>query len=232
MNTNAKAHAFVGDLDAPELDREDRHHFARVLRLRRGDTITVSDGEGRWRRCTFGDQLDPSGPIEYEPPAEPRLTVAFAVVKGERTEWAVQKLVELGIDAVIPLVADRSVVRWDQARSENHQKRLAKVARQAAMQSRRSTLPQIEPLRSFAEVAARPGVALADAEGAPPSLSWPKVIVGPEGGWSPAERDSNVPRVRLASRVLRSETAAIAAGALLVALREGLVHSADGHARG
>jgi 16S rRNA (uracil1498-N3)-methyltransferase len=232
MNTNAKAHAFVADLDAPELDRDDRHHFARVLRLRRGDTITVSDGGGRWRPCIFDDPLEPSGSIEHEPPAEPQLAVAFAVVKGERTEWAVQKLVELGVDAVIPFVSDRSVVRWDQARSGNHHLRLAKVARQAAMQSRRSTLPQIEPLRSFAEVAARPGVALADANGVPPSLSWPKVIVGPEGGWSAAERDSDLPRVRLAPRVLRSETAAVVAGALLVALREGLVISADGHAKG
>ena len=121
MNTNAKAHAFVVDLDAPELDPDDRHHFARVLRLRRGDTITVSDGDGRWRLCRFGDPLEPSGPIEHEPPAAPRLTVAFAVVKGERTEWAVQKLVELGVDTVIPFVADRSVVRWDPAKSEQPQ---------------------------------------------------------------------------------------------------------------
>jgi 16S rRNA (uracil1498-N3)-methyltransferase len=230
MNTNTRAHAFVADLDTPELDGDDRHHLARVLRLRRGDTITVSDGDGRWRLCAFGDPLEPSGPIEYDAPPEPRLTVALAVVKGERTEWAVQKLVELGIDAVIPFVADRSVVRWDHARSESHHLRLAKVARLAAMQSRRCTLPQLEPLRSFAEVAARPGVALADASGVPPSLSWPKVIVGPEGGWSTSERDIDLPRVRLAPTILRAETAAVAAGVVLVALREGLVNSTDRHA--
>jgi len=228
MNTNAKAHAFVVDLDGPELDADDRHHLARVLRLRRGDMITVSDGSGRWRPCVFGDQLEPSGPIEVEPSPEPRLTVAFAVVKGERTEWAVQKLVELGVDAVIPLAADRSVVRWDQARSEGHHRRLAKVARQAAMQSRRSTLPQIEPLRSLGEVAARPGLALADPRGVPPSLRWPNVVVGPEGGWSPAEQDRDLPRVRLAPTVLRTETAAVVAGALLVALRDRLVTAGDG----
>lgn len=232
MDTNAKAHAFVADLDAPELDGDDRHHLARVLRLRPKDMITVSDGNGRWRPCTFGDPLEPSGPIEYEPRPGPRLTVAFAVVKGERTEWAVQKLVELGIDAVVPFVADRSVVRWDQARSEHHHLRLARVARQAAMQSRRSTLPQIEPLRSFADLATRAGVALADSHGVPPSLSWPELIVGPEGGWSPAERERHLPRVRLAPTVLRSETAAVVAGALLVALREGLVMSIDGHSKG
>ena len=232
MDTNAKAHAFVVDLDVPELDRGDRHHFSRVLRLRPGDEITVSDGEGRWRLCIFGDPLEPSGPVEHEPQPGPRLTVSFAVVKGERTEWAVQKLVELGIDAVIPFVADRSVVRWDPARSASHHLRLAKVARQAAMQSRRARLPEIEPLRSFAEVAARPAVALSDANGVPPSLSWPNVMVGPEGGWSTDEQQANLPRVRLAPTVLRSETAAVAAGTLLVALREGLVVSTIRHAQG
>jgi 16S rRNA (uracil1498-N3)-methyltransferase len=232
MDTNAKAHAFVVDLDAPELDGDDRHHLARVLRLRPGDLITVGDGDGRWRPCMFGDPVEPSGPIEYEPPPEPRLTVAFAVVKGERTEWAVHKLVELGIDAVIPFVADRSVVRWDPAKSEHHHLRLAKVARQAAMQSRRSRLPQIEPLRSFADLATRGGAALADGDGVAPSLSWPSVIVGPEGGWSPAEQERELPRVRLAPTVLRAETAAVVAGALLVALREGLVFSTAGHSKG
>jgi 16S rRNA (uracil1498-N3)-methyltransferase len=232
VDTSAKAHAFVADLDAPELDSDDRHHLERVLRLRQGDRLTVSDGQGRWRLCLFGDPLEPVAPIERETPATPELTVAFAVVKGERTEWAVQKLVELGIDAVIPFVADRSVVRWDPARSEHQHRRLAKVARQAAMQSRRTTLPRIEPLGSFTDVTSRAGVALADAAGSPPSLTWPTLVVGPEGGWSAAEREVDFPRVRLAPTVLRAETAAVAAGAVLVALREGLVTPSDRHSPG
>jgi 16S rRNA (uracil1498-N3)-methyltransferase len=232
VDTGAKAHAFVVDLDAPELDDDDRHHLARVLRLRAGDPITVSDGDGRWRRCRFGDSLEPDGATHDDPPPAPRLSVAFAVVKGERTEWAVQKLVELGIDSIVPFVAERSVVRWDPAKSEHQHLRLTKVARQAAMQSRRSRLPVVEPLRSFAQVVARDGVALADADGSPPSLTWPHIVVGPEGGWSEAERGIEVRRVRLAPTVLRAETAAVAAGALLVALREGLVTASDGHAPG
>ena len=140
-----------------------------------------------------------------------------------------QKLVELGIDAVIPFVADRSVFRWDPAKSEHQHMRLARVARQAAMQSRRATLPQVEPLRSFAEVTARAGVALADAQGSPPSLTWPNVVVGPEGGWSAAEQKADLPHIRLAPTVLRAETAAVAAGAVLVALRELLVAPKDRH---
>jgi len=229
VDTDAKAHAFVADLEAPELDDEDRHHLARVLRLRVAEPITVSDGDGRWRRCRFGDPLEPSGPIEQDTPAMPELSVAFALVKGERVEWTVQKLVELGVDRVIPFTAERSVVRWNPAKSEQQHLRLEKIARQAAMQSRRVRLAKVEPVRSFTEVVAGAGVALADASGEPPSLTWPNVVVGPEGGWSEAERRVDLPRVRLATTILRAETAAVAAGAVLVALREGLVTSLDAH---
>jgi 16S rRNA (uracil1498-N3)-methyltransferase len=227
VDTRAKAHAFVSDLDSPQLDDEDRHHLARVLRLRPGDVITVSDGGGAWRRCEFGDALDPVGPIEHDPAGTPRLTIAFAVVKGERTEWAVQKLVELGIDAIVPFVADRSVVRWDEARAAHQHARLTKVAKLAAMQSRRSRLPAISPLSSLTDVLAGAGVALADAAGASPSLEWPTVAIGPEGGWSETEQALELPRVALASTVLRTETAAVAAGALLLAMREGRVARRD-----
>jgi 16S rRNA (uracil1498-N3)-methyltransferase len=229
VDIDAKAHAFVADLEAPELEEEDRHHLARVLRLRASETITVSDGDGRWRRCRFGDPLEPTGPIEWVTRAIPELSVAFALVKGERIEWTVQKLVELGVDRISPFIAERSVVRWDPAKSEQHHLRLGKIARHAAMQSRRVRLATVEPVRSFAEVTKGEGVALADASGEPPSLTWPNMVVGPEGGWSDAERSVDLPRVRLATTVLRAETAALAAGAVLVALREGLVTSPDTH---
>ena len=97
------------------------------------------------------------------------------------------------------------------------------------MQSRRSRLPTIEPLRTFAEVVARDGVALADADGSPPSLTWPNIVVGPEGGWSEAERGTTSGESGWPRPSSGSETAAVAAGALLVALREGLVTPSDRH---
>jgi 16S rRNA (uracil1498-N3)-methyltransferase len=227
VDTHAKAHAFVSDLDHPQLDDEDQHHLARVLRLRPGDIVTVSDGDGGWRRCEFADELDPVGPIEHDPPATPPLTIAFAVVKGERTEWAVQKLVELGIDAIVPFISDRSVVRWDEARAAHQHSRLTKVGKLAAMQSRRSRLPAISPLSSLTDVVAGPGVALADPAGDAPSLEWPTLVIGPEGGWSETEHGLELPRVALARTVLRTETAAVAAGVLLVAMREGRVARRD-----
>jgi 16S rRNA (uracil1498-N3)-methyltransferase len=72
-------------------------------------------------------------------------------------------------------------------------------------------------------VAAHDGAALTDADGEAPTLGHPVVLVGPEGGWTSAERSSGLPIVRLGAHVLRAETAAIAAGVLLTALREGIV---------
>ena len=91
------------------------------------------------------------------------------------------------------------------------------------MQSRRAWLPEIEELRAFDDVASRPGVALAERGGAPPSLEHPLILVGPEGGWGDAERGRALAEVSLGAQVLRAETAAVAAGTLLAALRAGLV---------
>ncbi len=219
----AAAHAFVADLDTPVLAPEDRHHLERVLRLRRGEVVTVSDGAGGWRSCTFDADLRPTGEVMREAPPAPRITIAFALLKGERPELVVQKLTELGVDRITPMVTARCVVRWDGARSGRHGDRLQRVAREAAMQSRRSWLPTVDAVASFASVARQPDAVLADAGGGPVHLDRPVVLVGPEGGWSPEEVACGRPTVGLALNVLRAETAAIAAGALLVAKRASLV---------
>lgn len=215
----AVPHAFVTDLERPELDPDDRHHLARVLRLRDGDLLTVSDGRGRWRACRFGADLDPVGAVGTEPSPEPPLTVAFALVKGERPELVVQKLTELGIDRIVPFRAARSVVRWDDERAARQVERLARVAREAAVQCRRCHLPEVAPLATFDEVRALPGAVAADRGGGPPTLDRPTILVGPEGGWAPEERATFGATVGLGDHVLRAETAAIAAGVLLGALR-------------
>jgi len=220
----AAAHAFVVDLEAPELAADDRRHLERALRLRAGETVTVSDGAGRWRPCRFtGGGLDPCGEITVEPRPAPAVTVGIALTKGERLDWAVQKLTELGVDRVVPFSAERSVVRWDGGRSGHHVDRLRRIARQAAMQSRRTWLPEVEDLLAFAEAAAIPAVALAEPGGEAPSLDRPVVLVGPEGGWGQGEAAAGLPAVGLGPTVLRSETAAVAAGTLLCALRAGVI---------
>ncbi len=227
MGAAAAAHAFVVDLDRPVLSEEDRHHLLRVLRLRAGEGVSVSDGAGRLRYCRIGEsgQLEPTGEIEASPPAEPTLTVALAVVKGDRPEWAVQKLTEAGVDRIVPLVTERTVVRWSGDKAARATTRLRKVAREAAMQSRRTRLPEVADVMSLESALGALGAssALATPGGAPPTLLRPSVLIGPEGGWAPRELEMAPATVGLGLNVLRTETAAVAAGVLLTALRAGLV---------
>ena len=229
---DAAAHAFVADLAAPALVDDDRHHFERVLRLEPGQSVTVSDGAGRWRLCTWraGGTLEPAGEETEDAPAPPPVTVAFALTKGERPEWVVQKLTELGVDRIVPFRAARSVVRWDEHKAAAQTSRWRRVARQASMQSRRAHLPDVDGVSDFAEVVAMVGRqgALAAPGGKPPSLARPALLVGPEGGWSDAELSCGLPSVGLGPTILRAETAAIAAGTLLCGLRSGTIHPATG----
>lgn len=224
--TSSAAHVFVDDLDEPAVADVDRHHLQRVLRLRDGEAVTASDGRGGVRRCTFaaGGALAPAGEVERVPAPAPPITVGFALVKGEKPEWIVQKLTECGVDRILPFVAERSIVRWDASKASRNLERLRRVAVEAAMQSRRVWLPEVAPVASFADLIGLPGAALADAAGDAPDLAVaPVVLVGPEGGWSDAERATGARRVRLGPTVLRAETAAVAAGVLLSALRAAVV---------
>ena len=223
----AAAHAFVADLAQPELADGDRRHLERVLRLRPGQPVTVSDGDGGWRSCRWraGGDLEPAGPVEHEPRPVPPVTVGFALTKGDRPEWVVQKLTEVGVDVIVAFRAIRTVVRWDEAKAADHVGRWRRVAREAAMQSRRVRLPQVAEVASFADLVRALGSAgsLAVPGGAAPSLDRPALLVGPEGGWDPAERAAGLPEVGLGPTVLRAETAAVAAGVLLCGLRSGTV---------
>ncbi|MEN3273743.1 MAG: rRNA (uracil1498-N3)-methyltransferase [Actinomycetota bacterium] len=216
---------FVTDVEAPTLDDNDRHHLERVVRVRLGDAVVISDGRGRWRDGVLRADgvVEPTGDVQSTPTPAPSITIAFALTKGERPELAVQKLTELGVDRIVPFAADRSVVRWDEARAESHLARLRRVAREAAMQCRRPWLPVVDEVADFATASQLPGAALADPSGSPPSLEHPTVLVGPEGGWSDDERARGLATVALGTHVLRAETAAITAAALLGAIRATLV---------
>jgi 16S rRNA (uracil1498-N3)-methyltransferase len=230
----AAAHVIVESVDEPVLVEDDRHHLERVLRLRPGSAITVTDGAGRWRPVGLGSDLEPLGPVVAEPPPAPRLTVAFAIVKGDRPELMARALTEVGVDRLVPMATVRGVVRWSGDRGRDAVQRLRRVVRSAGMQSRRVWVPEVAEVADVAavvaEAAAREaaagtapvaaqGVAAATLGGPPPSLRWPTVLIGPEGGWAPDELPSGLPVVGLGPHVLRTETAAIVAGSLLVAAR-------------
>jgi len=237
----AAALVFVEDLEAPELGEDDGHHLGEVLRLRPGELVAVADGAGTWRMCAFSGPsrdvsgpaagrsagrrrfaLEPVGPIQSHVRPLPILEVAFSWAKGDRTEWAVAKLAELGVDRITPLVADRTIVRPDRKGALRRDDRLRRIVRGAAMQSRRPFLPEIATSQSVDQLLGRSSLsdlALAEPGGGPISLAKPVVLVGPEGGWSPRELALVPAKVSLGDGILRVETAALAAGALLTALR-------------
>ncbi len=208
-------HAFVADLDHPTLEDHDLHHLRRVLRLRDGDDLTVADGAGAWRRCTFGDTLQVVGDIVEVPVAEPPLALAVALTKGAKPELVVQKATELGIDRIVLFVSERSIPRWDDRRTAKQLERLRRVAREASMQCRRVRIPSVEGLLDVTETRALPGASIADM-GASPYAGQQTILVGPEGGWTDDEREG-LPAVGLGPHVLRAETAAIAAATLMAA---------------
>ncbi len=210
---------FVDDLAAPQLTEADEHHARRVLRLRRGEEITLGDGRGAWRRARYSDELEPISDVVEEPRPEPRLTVAFALVKGSKPELVVQKLTEVGIDRIVPFAAERSVVRWDEVKAERALERWQVVAREASMQSRRAWIPEVCALSTAEEVLGDLNAVRADMGGRPIDRGDHVVAIGPEGGWSPSEAARSQDAVVLGPHVLRAETAAIVAGAAMVALR-------------
>lgn len=227
----ADVQVLVEDLADPVLDAAAEHHLGRVLRLRDGATVCATDGGGGWVLCRLaGSKLEPTGPVARTPRPSPELTVGFALVKGQKPELVVQKLTELGIDRMVMFSARRSVVRWDDERSARNVERLKRVAAEACAQCRRLWLPAIG-MGTLSGLVAE-GALLADAGGRPLGPSDTAVVIGPEGGWDPldlgeCERHPGVDegpyprpdRVALGENVLRAETAAIAAGALLAARR-------------
>lgn len=235
----AVAHVFVDDVNGDGdlwVDGDDGHHLQRVRRLRADEAVTASNGLGAWRLCAIAEvgegrlRLAPAGPVTIEPALSPRVTVAFAPAKGDQAGAVVHQLVELGVDAVMPITLHRSVVRRDGARGEKARDRLGRVIREAAMQSRRARLPGLLPAATLASLARHPGLVVADPHGepagrlgAPAGGEW-LVVVGPEGGLDPSERELLAPGARLSvgPYVLRAVTAPVAAAAALVGFRERL----------
>ncbi len=215
------AHVFVETLAAPQLSADDDHHLRRVLRIRSSDVVTVADGAGRWVTA----RLEADGlHLESDPVVEPAprpAAVVSAIPKGDRAEWMVQKLTEIGATSIGFIDCARSVVHWDAERGHRQVERLRRIAREAAMQSRRLWLPEIHDVVPFAAVAARNGsCAIADPDGADLGAGVDTVLVGPEGGFTDDELALVARRVSLSTNVLRVETAALVAVVLLTLRNE------------
>lgn len=235
--TVAAAHAFVGPdlLDRSEIriDGDDGRHLARVRRLGPGEIVTVADGTGSWRPCEVAAVdgavlvLRATGPVVREPVASPPLAVAFAPTKGDQPERIVAALTELGVDEIIPVLTRRSVVTWKGDRAVRAGDRLRRIAREAAAQCRRATLPRVTDPVPLATLVGRAGIVVADRDGGPaealvgPGPSGWTALIGPEGGLDPDELVPLGPHARLSvgPHVLRADTAPVAVATLLGALR-------------
>lgn len=209
----AAAHVLVDDVDVPVLSDRAEHHVFRVLRVRDGEVVTVTDGRGAWRVCrAAGSAVTVDGDVEQVAPSTP-IQLFVAIPKQDRPEWLVQKATELGADRIVFVHAERSVVRWDAARAQRHLAKLGTVAAEAAMQSRRVVVPVVEgPVRSFDVLA---GAVAAEPGGRPVTPDDRSIAIGPEGGWTAAELACAAATVDLGPNILRVETAALAACAAI-----------------
>ena len=228
---DAAAHTFVAALDdSLDIAGADGHHLQRVRRLQIGEHVTAADGAGHWRWYEI-DAVEPGrlrlsarGERRCEPELVPGVALAVALTKAGALDTVVARCTELGVARITPVRTRRCVVQWDAAQAERAVERLRTVAREAAAQSRRARLPEIDAVGALADFAGRPDVVVADRAGrpveeiaAPAGGSW-IVVVGPEGGLERAELDTfgDAVRLRLGPHILRAETAPIAAVALLV----------------
>jgi 16S rRNA (uracil1498-N3)-methyltransferase len=214
----AAAHVLVDEVAAPALSDAASHHLFRVLRLRDGEVVTVTDGAGRWRSCrVVASSVEADGDVHREEPSASSMTIMLAIPKQDRPEWIVRRATELGVDRIVFLHAERSVVRWDDERADRHLEKLRRVADEALMQARRVWRPDVggpvEARSVLADaVAAEPG-------GRPIAPTDRVIAIGPEGGWTDAELNAARDRVGLGPTILRVETAALAACAVMTALR-------------
>lgn len=210
-----------------ELSAEAARHVVRVLRLRPGSELVVFDGAGvqATGRLVGTDpavvRIETVGPGTAESPLD--ITLVQGISRGHRMDLVVQKATELGVSTLWPVMCARSVVRLDDQRAARRVQHWREVAVAACEQCGRSRLPEIRSPAPVAEAfAAVRGLSLvldpvagADLAGLPPPDREVSLLIGPEGGLTAAEtaaaRTAGFLPLRLGPRVLRTETAAIAA---------------------
>ncbi|NNE65451.1 MAG: 16S rRNA (uracil(1498)-N(3))-methyltransferase [Pyrinomonadaceae bacterium] len=212
-----------------ELSPEQTRHLSRVLRLGTGEDISVFDGCGRESIFRIVDTAPSGASVEFVediPPMSPEsdiaIELAVPLLKKAHTELVLQKAVELGVSRFVPLITKRTEARTSAWKAE----RAFRIAVEAAKQSGRATVPIIESPRdfeSFVEGFNGTGFLFYESEGSvlPDSIDNESVtvITGPEGGWDETEietaRGAGFEIVHLGGRILKAETAAIVATALV-----------------
>jgi 16S rRNA (uracil1498-N3)-methyltransferase len=228
-----------------ELPRETGAHLAKVLRARSGDEVVLFNGDGREftgaiekvQGSRVSASIGAARMIDRESPFQ--LTLVQCVPRGDRMDFIVQKATELGVVRIIPVLSQRSVVRLDESQAASKQLHWRAVAVSACEQCGRNRLPIVaapQPLLNYLGALAQANESLrfvleperarrtergAQSIAPPQAVSLAEIAIGPEGGFAPEELEafdlSSFSRVSLGPRVLRTETAAIAAIVVLQA---------------
>lgn len=212
-------------------------HLVRVLRLQPGDACVLFNGDGYdydARLVAAGKrearaEILAARPVKNESPL--RISLLQGIARGEKMDWILQKATELGVARIVPVDSERSEVKLDAARAEKRLAHWREVVVSACEQSGRAVVPEVLPPQPLGQGAAlREGrgflldpvatQTLASLQGNPPGACM--LAIGPEGGWSPRDHEqllaAGYEGLRLGPRVLRTETAGIAAISALQAL--------------
>jgi 16S rRNA (uracil1498-N3)-methyltransferase len=219
------------------LEGAEGRHAVSVKRLTVGEEVVLTDGAGRGVRGAVAavegkDLLDVTvTEVLDEPEPELRITVVQALPKGDRGELAVELMTEVGVDEIVPWAASRCITQWKGDRGAKSLAKWRATAREAGKQSRRLRFPVVQDLMTTRQVCALlasatvPGVLHEEGAAALASAPLPVsgsvvLVVGPEGGVSPDELDAfttaGAGAYLLGPSVLRTSTAGVAAGALLL----------------
>ncbi len=225
---------FIEDIEGDRLTvtGDDARHIGRSLRMKPGEEITLCDTRGTDCLCVIESVSETDVIVQVrerrKSDTEPtvRVTLYQGYPKGDKLETVIEKAVELGVSAVVPVLTERSVARPDAKSASRKLERWQRHALEAAKQCGRGIIPQVEPLIGIAALPARMaahdcaifcyelgGEPLTKALGSSPSDVG--IFIGPEGGISSAEADALVKAgavpVTLGKRILRTETAPLAA---------------------
>lgn len=214
---------------------QDAHHIVKVMRYQPGDQVVGSDGLGRTFlvRLKEIEKDQVSGEILHDLDEERelpiRVTVAQGLPKGDKLEWVLQKGTELGAHHFIPFYSSRTIVKYDEKKATKKTERWKKIIKEAAEQSHRNKLPQIESIYSFEQLSnvkadlklvayekeaqginEKPTLLARELQKLQPNQSL-LVVIGPEGGFDEQEMNTleqkGFYRISLGSRILRTETA-------------------------
>ena len=210
-------------------------HLLRVLRLRAGDACVLFNGDGHdyparvLRADKRGGEAEIVGRSAVERESPLRIVLVQGIARGEKMDWILQKATELGVAAIVPVVSERSEVKLDAQRADKRHAHWRSVVISACEQSARARIPEVAAPVAFADaLAALPADALrlmldpAAPRGIgtlPGPIAQAVIAIGPEGGFSPGDRAllaaHGFQGLRLGPRILRSETAGLAAIAAL-----------------